>query len=569
MVFRFAGALALLLVACDGTITLPIDPLVPAEPQLPTGNSIQQKCVDPNLIPQTVRLSRLTHVQYRNVVLDALGVTAQTDSFTPDAASGGFTNNAAQLQVTETLVKDWNRSAEDMAAQIVGTAALLNQVAPCSGGQTQACFNAFVASAGQKLYRKPLTASQLSKLQTAWTAAGPLYATGTQFQKAVQMALEAMLQSVSFLYRVEHSTATGSNGAVALSSDELAEKLALSLWASAPDAALFAAASQRQLETPAGVATQALRMLGDARARAVMRDFYNQWLGLAAYDNISKNGTVYPTWSASGVTGADLREEQQRFFEDLTFDSNGTFKDIFTAGYTFMNGPIAALYKQSGISGATFQRVTLDMTQRKGLLTQPGFLAANAYNDSDSPIHRGAFVLKKLMGATFTPPPGIDFTLPPLSATLKTTRERIAEKTKAEGCQVCHGAINPVGFSFEHYDGIGQWRDQDNSVTVDTSGSLPTPEAMVDPTKWKMFTPIAVTDALELQDKLAEHETLQACFIAMWLRYLEQRLDGAEDACAVQEIRGKLCTQGYTLKNVIADIVSSRAFLNRAEETMQ
>src|SRR4051794_19176623 len=148
---RLCIALGLLMVACDGSIMLPTGspPVTQKDPDLPNGNSIQAKCIDPSLIPQTVRLGRLTHTQYGNIVFDTLGVQAQTDSFAEDATSGGFSNNAASLSPNENLVKDWNRSAEALAAQIVASTTLLGQVAPCSGGQTQTCFNSFITKVGQ------------------------------------------------------------------------------------------------------------------------------------------------------------------------------------------------------------------------------------------------------------------------------------------------------------------------------------------------------------------------------------------------------------------------------------
>ncbi|MBL8949906.1 MAG: DUF1592 domain-containing protein [Myxococcaceae bacterium] len=555
----------LCLAGCEAVITpgAGSDPV--AVPELPQGGGITAQCTDPNLIAPTVRLARLTHVQYGNLVRVALGVTAQTGQFGQDAASGGFTNNAAALAPSSRLVGDWNRSAEELAAQVSSSAQLLAAVAPCAGGQTKACFDTFVVTTGKKLYRKPLTAAQATKLQTAWSLAGPLYDTGTQYAKAVRMALEAMLQSPAFLYRAELSDLADATHAIALTNDEVAERLALSLWGSTPDDLLFAAAAEGRLATREGVAAEARRMLGDAKARPIVRDFYEQWLGLHETHDLFKVPAVYPGFDAN--IGPDLTEETERFVEELTFDGAHGFKDLFTAEFTYMNGPIAALYGQTGVQGAGFQRVTLDGTRRKGLLTQPSFLATQAYPDSDSPIHRGAYVLRRLMCAQFSPPGGIDFTLPSVSAQLKTTRDRIADKTKAEGCMVCHGSLNPVGFSFQHYDGIGRWRDTDNGVPVDASGGLPTPAGMVNVTKWKSNPPTPVDGALQLQDQLADHETARRCFSVMWLNYLGGRLDGPQDACQVERLSAGMAKGELSLKDVLVDLVSSRAFTHRAEET--
>ncbi len=555
-----------LLAGCEGVIATGTgSPVVDPEPVLPQGGGITAQCTDPNLIAPTVRLARLTHVQYGNIVRVALGVTAQTGQFAQDAASGGFVNNAASLSPSTRLVGDWNRSAEELASQIVTSQQLLAAVAPCASGQTKACFDAFVVSVGKKLYRRPLTSSQATKLQAAWTQAGPLYETGTQYAKAVRMALEAMLQSPSFIYRAELSDVADATGAVALNGNEIAERLALAIWSSTPDDLLFAAAADGRLATRDGVAAEAKRMLGDAQARPIVRDFYEQWLGLRETHDLFKVPAVYPAFNAA--IGPDLQEETERYLEELTFDPARTFKDLYTADFTYMNGAVAALYGQTNVQGTAFQRVALDPTRRKGLLTQPSFLATQAYPDSDSPIHRGAYVLKRLMCAQFSPPGGIDFTLPAVSAALKTTRDRITEKTKTEGCMACHGALNPVGFSFEHYDGIGKWRDTDNGVTVNSSGALPTPAGMKDVTKWKANPPTNVDGALQLQDALAEHDTARRCFSVMWLSYLEGRLDGPQDACEVERLSDGMAKGELSLQDVLVDLVSSRAFTHRASET--
>src|SRR5262249_15997825 len=124
----------------------------------------------------------------------------------------------------------------------------------------------------------------------------------------------------------------------------------------------------------------------------VVRDFYYQWLSLADELDLTKTAAVYPTFDPA--IGPDMQEETQRFLEDLTFDPSRHFGDIYTAPFTYMTGPLAAIYGESTVTGSTFQRVTLDGTHRKGLLTQVGFLATRAYPDADSPIHRGAYVLK-------------------------------------------------------------------------------------------------------------------------------------------------------------------------------
>jgi hypothetical protein len=563
---------AVLLVGCQGMIEMPVPggdptPVVTPPGQIPDnhGGSVASKCVSPDALGPSDRLSRLTHIQYGNIVRDVLGLPADIAGFAQDSASGGFTNNASALLPNDRLVRDWNRSAEALAEQVATTATALNTLAPCAAGQTQACFNTFVDKVGYKLYRRPLSAAQKTKLQTAWTAAGPIYSSGTQYQKAVRMAIEAMLQSPAFLYRAELSSTMDPKGGIPLNGFEIGERLSFALWSSGPDDALLAAAAAGALATPAGIQTQARRLLADPKARTVMRDFYFQWLRLSGYSDLMRSATLFPNFNTA--LAGPMQEEALRFLEDLTFDTNGNFKDFYTAPHTFVNAPLAKLYGLNGITGNAFERVELDPKTRGGLLTQLGFLASNAYVDADSPIHRGAFVLKRLMCEEFHPPGGISVMLPPVSADLKTTRQRVASHTGAKSCQVCHSSINAVGFTFEHYDAVGQWRDQDNGVPVDASGALPSPAALVDITQAAMFPNQPVADVLELGAQLAAHETAQKCFSAMWLRYLYSRLDYPEDACQVEDLSKKLALGTYPLKDLVVDLVSARAFTTRTEAT--
>jgi hypothetical protein len=561
------GVFLALAVGCVGKISGPTDQIPVPPPFNPgPGGNLYAPCTDPTALTPTDRLTRITNIQYANSVHDALGVTVDITSFPQDPSVGGFNNNSSTLQPTDLIVRQWNSSAEAIAAQIVGDPTLLSNVAPCSAGQTLACFNSFVATVGQKLYRRPLTSTQLTALEGAWTQSSPLYPSGSQYQKSVQMALEAMLQSPSFLYRAELSTTPDSSGGYALDSYEVAEKLAFALWASGPDDTLLAAASTGALSSPAQIRAQAQRMLQDPRAHAVMRDYYSQWLTLPTYLNLGRDPTLYPSFNSA--MGPDLQNEAESFLEDLTFDSAGTFADVYTSPFTYIDGPLATLYGLSGISGTTFQKVSLDPTQRAGMLTQLGFLASHSYADSDSPISRGAFVLKRLMCANFNPPGGINFMLPPVSATLKTTRQRVDQHTSSPSCQLCHGIINPIGYSFEHYDGVGQWRLQDNGVDVDSSGALPTYDAIPHISLEQPPLPtVAVADAIGMGQQLAVHPTAQLCFAANWQTYLYDRLYSAQDACQIQNLQKSLATNGYTLQQLLVDLTSARQFTSRAQAT--
>jgi hypothetical protein len=527
------------LCACQGTISS-------LEPTIPGTNC--------KLTAPPTALVRLTPLQYDNTINELLGLSGETPSvnFTPDPTFAGFNNSAEGLVVVDRLGRDYRRAAEDLATKVINTPAAKAVVLPCTQ-TTDACAQQFVDTFGRRAFRRPLTAAESSAYFTLFKK-GPMLVDGAPdgFTAGVSLTIEAMLQSPNFLYREEVDLDVSADGIGKLTPYEVASRLSYLLWNSMPDTALLDAAERNQLATPEQLRAQVLRMLADSRAAASIDDFHAQWLDLERYKGVVRDTALFPAFNAN--LPLEMQDETLRFTRSVVLEQQ-PFATLYTANYTYVNADLARVYGLSGITGTAMQRVTLDPTQRKGLLTQSGLLASHSYSRTDSPIHRGVFVVRRVLGQVQPdPPPGVDFTLPPLMGTVKTTRDQVTLKTSARDCAGCHVNINAKGFAFEHYDALGQWRTQENGVNVDSTGSIVLSGKTVD-----------FTDAIGLIDAIAASDEARGSYAKNWFRYASQRADGDNDVCELKTLTDGLADPQRPVRELLVDLALLPSFTLRPE----
>ena len=548
MIFRSAWrSCALILVSCTGVISGP-------STSVSDSSALCSTAAKP--VSAGTKLVRLTHMQYDNTVRDLLGVsTAPSAGFARDPTFQGFNNNAAGLKVADRLGRDYRRAAEDLSVQ-AASAVALSKVSPCSAA-TDACAKQFIETFGKRAFRRPLTDAEKAAYFALFKAANTLIDGTDSHLKGVQLTIEAMLQSPNFLYRVELAEQAPADGRVPLNSYELASRLSYLLWSSMPDNTLLGLADSGSLSDTAQLKAQTVRMLADPRARAVVDDFHSQWLDLDRDNNLNRDPVLYPAFSAAMAPA--MQQETLRFLKNIVFDETAPFSTIYTAPYTFVNKDLAALYKLPGTFSSTeFTKVTLDPAQRRGLLTQIGFLASHSYTRTDSPIHRGVFLIRRVLGLPQgDPPPGIDFTLPPVGAgAIRTTRDQVTAKTSPAGCAGCHTTINAFGFAFENYDAVGQYRTQENNVDVDSNGSVALGE-----------TSVRFKNALELSTAISTAPDARLSYAANWLRYGYQRAETSDDLCELTTMARNLGIDGYFIKDMIGALTSTTSFRYGPVET--
>jgi len=496
--------------------------------------------------PGVAPLRLLTHVQYDNTVADLLGDTTQpSQQFPAENVVLGFSNNVAANQVNPTLIAAYQSAAEALAATAVSSR--LSTLAPCPDGSASSdCGHAFVTNFGTKAFRRALTANEATIFDNLFDATLP-----QGYSQAIELTLRAMLQSPQFLYRVDALHApTPETGAVALGPNELASRLSYFLTNSTPDDTLLAAAANNQLVTSSDVETQARRLLGTARARAMAQDFMSQWLGLSTLDGAARQASDESFGPSELVP--DWKSTLASFIDDAVWN-DGTLGGLLTSPKLFLTPKLATLYGQAMPSDPTTP-VSLP-SERSGLLTQPAIMALLAHPDQSGPVQRGVFVLQQVLCVQVAPPPPNVVAVPPAVDPNATTRERFAEHIADPSCASCHVSLDGIGFGFENYDQLGRYRATENGLPVDASGEV---VGSGDPSLEGPFN-----GALDLASKLANNETVRSCVATQWYRYAMGRVEDTTDQCSLNDVRSRFSATNGNFTELLVAITLSDAFRYR------
>lgn len=490
-------------------------------------------------------LRRLTRDEYNNTVRDLLHIDARpADKFLPDEKVGPFFSNAV-APVTELIVGDYMDAGEELAKTAVDLPDLL-PCAPETDGE-DACAATFIDSFGARAFRRPLQPHERQRLLDLYTASK---ADGG-FKNGIRLVVQAMLQSPHFLYHVEFGDG-GDDRVAPLTGHELASRLSYFLWASMPDDELFTAAESGLLATPEELRAQALRMLDDPKSEAAIANFHVQWLGVDKLQYIDKDELLFPLWSDA------LRDamvaETGKFANYVLREGDASLKTLLTADFSFPEGPLFELYGLPAPEGQDpAVPVALDPAQRSGLLTHASVLATHAHTNQSSPVHRGVMVRENLFCEDLPPPPmDVDNTAPDPAPGL-TTRERFAEHTANEKCAACHKLIDGVGFGFEAYGPLGEFRSIDNGLPVDASGELVGSD---------IDGPFVGVP--ELASKLVESEMVRKCVSTQWFRFAFGRMETLVDKCARDDIHAAFAASNYNVRELLLAIVTADSFRYRS-----
>jgi mono/diheme cytochrome c family protein len=329
---------------------------------------------------------------------------------------------------------------------------------PAKPSEEAPCAEQILSTLARRAYRRPVTEVDLQDLL-------PFYAAGRAeegFDTGIQRALERLLVSPQFLFRVERDAAVA-NGPHRISDLELASRLSFFLWSSIPDDELLAVATQGQLKDPAVLEQQVLRMLADDRSHALVTNFAAQWLYLRDILEKRPDQARFPDFDDS-LRQAFLRETELFFGSILR--ENRSVLDLLSANYTFVNERLAKHYAIPNVYGSHFRRITFDDgSVRGGLLAQGSILALTAYANRTSPVLRGKWILDNILAAPPPPPPP---NIPALKETTTTgkalsMREAMVQHRANPVCASCHARMDPLGFALENFDAVGRWRTRSES----------------------------------------------------------------------------------------------------------
>jgi hypothetical protein len=509
-----------------------------------------KSCATPAPGPRILR--RLSRSEYDATIHDLFNIeSAWGASFTSDIVVNGFDNNAAALRVSPLLADQTRKAAEAIARAVV---AAPGQNLPCDAATGDAaCAGKLIDALGKRAFRRPVAAADHAR----YLALYDLVATDAGFAGGAEAVITAMLQSPSFLYRTELGDAAMPAGpdAIKLTPYEVASELSYFLWGTMPDAALFAAADAGELATPAQIEKQARRLLADPRSRATIQRFVEAWLEIDRLPNIPKDATTYPELDAAARVA--MREETRRFVAHVMEDGTGTLPELLTSTTSYLSPELAKLYGLPAPTGPAdaggFAQASFEGTARAGILTQGSVVTTHSKPSSSSPIHRGKLVRERLLCQPLPPPPaGLMVQPPPVDPSL-TTRERYAAHAAMEPCKSCHRLIDPVGFGFERFDGIGRERDSEAGQKIDASGqivSTPGSDGTFDGT-------------VELATKLAASPDVHACFTTQWMRFAYGIQEDAETACLVAELGQGFEKDGLKIEDLIVALTLAPRFAQR------
>jgi hypothetical protein len=411
-----------------------------------------------------------------------------------------------------------------------------------------------------KAYRRPATTDEVERLAKLVEA---VEAKGEKWEAGIQLAMQAVLVSPKFLFRLELDSPPADAGGspVALDEYQLASRLSYFLWSSMPDYELFDLAAKKQLT--ANLDAQVKRMLKDPRARALVDNFVMQWLQLRNLRNFQPDPKQFPEFNDK--LRAAMFKETELFFEAIVKEDRSIL-DIIDADYTFLNAPLARHYGIADTNGNwtgqkaakpagksfredAFERVSLQGGMRGGILTQASVLAVTSNPTRTSPVKRGRWVLEQLLG---TPPPPPPPNVPELPTDAKAAatgslRKRLEQHRANPSCANCHAKMDPLGFAFENFNAVGAFRTKDGDFPIDPSGELPDGKKFQGPAELKQI----------LKEK---KDLFSRCLAEKMLTYAVGRGIEYYDKRAVDKICENLAKDGYKFSTLVTEVVKSEPF---------
>lgn len=500
------------------------------------------------LDPAPAQMRRLTQAQFQRTVRDLFGpdlvVAGPLDV---DARLDGlFAVGAASATVSPRGVELYEEAARSIAEQVAAdpTAARL----PCAplDAFDVTCTRAILRVMGRRIWRRPLSADELARMLDVTVRAQVVLADAWQ---GLEFGLAALLQAPDFLFRVEAGEASV-DGERRFTNYEMASRLAYFLWNTTPDDALLDAAEDGLLTHDDGLATIVAQMLADPRARAGVRAFFADYLGLDALDTIIKDPKVFTRYTPD--LGAMARTETLGTIEAMVFDEEADYRTLFTRRGTHVNRKLAALYGIPAPAADGFAPAVLpDHSARVGLLGQVSVLALHSHPTASSATLRGRFIRETLLCGHIPPPPAdVDTALPEPDPTRPTLRERVAIHLTEPSCAGCHQAMDPLGLPLENFDGIGRFRERENGAVIDASGTL---------------DGVSFDGPVGLAVAVAEHPDLAGCLTERMFAYATGHAPTRGEAGAVEALTAEFVASGHQVKALLAAIAVSPAFRRVAE----
>lgn len=503
----------------------------------------RQACESPEeLLPRRLRL--LTPREYQLTTNDIFSRSMRTNfakNLPVTESIRGYDNNVPEIFASSVhVIQYW------AAAETISESVKIEDIYTCVSTYAPDCEKEWLREVGKKLFRRPLTTAEMVQYREIFTSKNTL-------EESQRETLKALLMSPNFIYRTELGTPTD-DGHYQLTQYEIASLLSYTYWGTTPDSELLRAAEAGELSSRSQIQQQVERLLRSDRAKDQFVHFAKQWLQTTNTRYIPKDLEIFPHFNRDVSMAMD--DEQIAFISNLFLDKTSRFSDLYLSDTLWLNQVLADFY---GISGVSSQELTETpaSNQRNGILTLGAVLVSHAKMNQTSPIARGVFVRERLLCQTFPEPPPNVGDIIPLDNSLS-TRERFSEHTNNDGCRDCHEKIDPIGFSFERYDGAGHYRTEEAGATIDQEGAITGMQRMSDTDHW----PYDGTKGLSTL--LAQSPHAAACFVDQYQTFVQGV--AKTDACGRFELVQQWKNGGYRLYDLWVRTALQPSFTLRSEE---
>jgi hypothetical protein len=507
-------------------------------------------------LPGPRRLRLLTRAEYAATVTDLLFLSQPplVDNLPVESVVDGFNNHATAQVVTSRHLDEFLATGERLVTQAL--AQNKGRLVTCAGAP--GCDRMFISSFGRRAFRRPLSADEVQRYSLLFAPS----ITNNSFDTGVELAMRAMLASPHFMYRSEVGE-RAPDGSWKLTPYELAAAMSYLLIGTTPDDALLDAAATGALGTPEGIETQARRLLQDPRSRRALAAFFRQWLGIDGFLFSNKDTAVYPAFTDE-VRKA-MADEADAFVAHVTLDSvrmggTGTFKELFTADYVFASDVLSRFYALPITGNPAPVRQPAGSgpgRQRGGALTLGAVLGAHAHSNESSPVRRGVFVRHQLLCQSLPSPPENLNVMPPGLDPSLTTRARFQRHSSDVACSGCHQHIDPVGFGFERYDGVGAYRETEAGMPIDGSGEVLGLESLTSTDRKPFDGPV------QLGALIADSPNAQACFARQLYRYARGGEAGGRDGCAIKKLQAAFTAASGNIQQLFIEVLKQKSFRER------
>ncbi len=491
---------------------------------------------------------RLSQAEIDRTLRDVLKEPSQagsrlldTDKFTP------YDNDYTVQQTSAALVDSLEALSVDVAQRTLANPDSRAAVIPCTpvAPDDADCFRQVVTTVGKRMLRRPLDADEVETympLLAYATEESPYYETG--FDTAVEVLLRAFLMDPEFLYRIEAGVPTGEEGVVRLTPYEIATRMSYTLWGSAPDDALLAEADAGRLDDADARKASAERMLQDDKAKEQMERFHAMWLGYRAIPT--------PPDLASRFA-----QETNALIDRVVFDDKRDYLDLFTLEETFVDDTLADHYGLPHPATSPEPGwVSLEGTQRAGILSQGAVLASFSKFADTSPTQRGILVRNRLLCKNIDPPPpGVNVDQPPPpDGDVVCKVDRYKTHTSSPSCNACHSQMDPIGFGLENYDIEGRFREHDDDnpdCAIDGVGELP---------GYGQFS-----GPKELAHLLVDNSLVGPCFVKQLTSYEAGRPLTDDEQKVVNAWNDDFDAAGHKLDQLLVDQIGGEQFATKRE----